>query len=217
MPALNLLIADDHDLIRRGLRSLLEEQAGWKVVAEASNGREAVDKAMALNPDVTLLDIRMPVLDGLGAAREIIKAGSKTKILILTTHESDALIQEVIDVGARGYVFKSDAFRDLVKAIETVRYNKTFFTGTVDRAIKDGFLKKSKSSDESGVQNRLTPRQREILKLLAEGKRSKEVAKILGISVKTLDTHRADMMERLNCHTVTDLIRYALRNEIVDA
>jgi DNA-binding NarL/FixJ family response regulator len=216
MPPTRLLIADDHELIRKGLRHLLEEQPGWKVVAEARDGREAVAKAKETKPDVALLDIAMPLLNGLEAARQI--DPTHTKILILTMHDSDTMIRQVLDAGARGYLLKTDADRDLVAAVEAVRNNKTFFTAKVAQIILDGYLRKPESSkEEAPVDSRLTPRQREILQLLAEGKSSKEVAVVLDMSVKTAETHRANIMRRLNCHSVTDLVRYAVRNEIIQA
>src|SRR2546428_9925526 len=138
MPKLELLVADDHDIVRRGLRDLLEKQPGWKVVAEASNGREAVEKAKELKPDVSILDISMPSLDGLEAARQILESGSSTKVLILTMHHSDPLIQQMLKAGVRGYVLKSDAASELVQAVEALYRNKTFFTSKVPQAFLDG-------------------------------------------------------------------------------
>jgi DNA-binding NarL/FixJ family response regulator len=218
MEALRLLIADDHEIVRKGLRSLLEAQPGWQVTAEASDGREAVEKAKETKPDITVLDIGMPSLNGLEAARQMIKNDARAKILILTMHESDPLIREVLDAGARGYVLKSDAGRDLVTAVNAVRSNKTFFTAKVAQIVLDGYLdKKPKKSEPDAAQSRLTPRQREIVQLLAEGKSSKEVAVALGLSVKTAETHRANIMRRLDCHSVSELVRYAVRNNIIEA
>jgi DNA-binding NarL/FixJ family response regulator len=216
METLRLFVADDHDLVRRGLRSLLEEQPGWEVVAEASDGKKAVAKILETNPDVAILDIRMPVLDGLEVARRIRTSGSKTRILILTMHESDTLIREMLDAGVRGYLLKNDAGRELVAAVEAVRYNKTYFTSKVSQMILDGYLRKVRDADGTEPVTRLTPRQQEILKLLAKGKNSKEAAEALGLSLKTVETHRADMMRRLNCHSLSELVRYALRNEVID-
>ena len=218
MESLKLLVADDHEIVRKGLRSLLEAQPGWHVAAEASDGREAVEKALEVKPDVTVLDIGMPSLNGLEAARQMLKHDSQAKILILTMHESDPLIREVLAAGARGYVLKTDASRDLVTAVNAVRSNKTFFTAKVAQMVLDGYLdKKTKKEEEQSAKTRLTPRQREIVQLLAEGKSSKEVATELGLSIKTAETHRANIMRRLDCHSVSELVRYAVRNNIIEA
>lgn len=218
MATLRLLVADDHEVVRKGLCALLAEQPGWEIAAEASDGREAVEKAKKIKPDVTVLDIGMPVLNGLEAARQILKDVANTKILILTMHDSDSLIKEVLNAGARGYVLKSDAGSDLVTAVDALRRNKTFFTPKVAQMVLDGYLNKETKEEEPdspGV--RLTPRQREIVQLLAEGKSSKEVAVALNLSVKTAETHRANIMRRLGCHSVSELVRYAIRNKIIEA
>jgi DNA-binding NarL/FixJ family response regulator len=217
MEPVRLLVADDHEIVRKGLRSLLEAQPGWQVTAEACDGREAVQIAKEIKPDVTVLDIGMPALNGLEAARQMIKNDARAKILILTMHDSDPLIREVLDAGARGYVLKSDASRDLVTAINAVRCNKTFFTAKVAQIVLDGYLDKKPKPNAESAQTRLTPRQREIVQLLAEGKSSKEVAVALGLSVKTAETHRANIMKRLDCHSVSELVRYAVRNNIIEA
>ena len=211
------MVADDHDLVRRGLRDLLEQQVGWKVVAEAANGKEAVEKVLKTKPDVAVLDIQMPIVNGLEAAKQIAKSGSKTRILILTIHESDTLIREMLDAGVRGYVLKTDAARDLVSAVEALRHNKTFFSPQIQEMVLDGSLKRmKKSADMESSASRLTPRQRDVLKLLAEGKTSSEAAAALGMSSKTAETHRAALMMRLNCHSISDLVRYAVRNKIIE-
>jgi DNA-binding NarL/FixJ family response regulator len=218
MANLRLLVADDHDVVRKGVRMLLEEQPGWEVAAEAANGREAVEKAQLVQPDVTILDLSMPELNGLEAAREILKT-VQTKVLILTMYDSDPLIRQTLEAGARGYLLKSDAGRDLVSAVDALRRNKTFFTPKVAQLVLEGYLDKNpreRASPEGGS-FRLTDRQREIVQLLAEGKSSKEVASALGLSVKTAETHRANIMRRLDCHSVTALVRYAIRNHIVEA
>jgi DNA-binding NarL/FixJ family response regulator len=216
MPELRLLVADDHAILRTGLRTLLEAQPGWKVEAEAGDGRDAVAKAKEFKPDIVVMDISMPSLNGLEATRQILKNSRKTKVLILTMHESDPLIREVLDAGAQGYILKSDASRDLVAAVDALRRNKTYFTSKVAQMVLDGYLKKDAPAEDGHPRKeRLTPRQREIVQLLAEGKSSKEVAVALGLSVKTAETHRANIMRRLDCHSVTELVRYAIRNEIV--
>jgi DNA-binding NarL/FixJ family response regulator len=217
--SLRILVADDHDVVRKGVRTLLEEQPGWEVVAEASNGREAVEKAKLLRPDVTILDLIMPELNGLEAAREIVKS-VPTKILILTVYDSDALIRQTLEAGAQGYVLKSDAGRDLVSAVDALRRNKTFFTPKVAQMVLEGYLgrpSKTNEDDSNKVGLRLTARQRQILQLLAEGKSSKEVAAALNISVKTAETHRANIMRRLDYHSVSELVRYAIRHHVIEA
>jgi DNA-binding NarL/FixJ family response regulator len=220
MGILRLLVADDHDVVRKGVRTLLEEQPGWEVAAEASDGREAVEKAKLVQPDVTILDLSMPELNGLEAAREILKTVS-TKVLILTMYDSDPLIRQTLEAGARGYLLKSDAGRDLVSAVDALRRNKTFFTPKVAQMVLEGYLGRptKENEDDNGRKNglRLTARQKQILQLLAEGKSSKEVAVALSISVKTAETHRANIMRRLDCHSVTELVRYAIRNHIIEA
>jgi DNA-binding NarL/FixJ family response regulator len=218
MNTLHLVIADDHEVVRKGLRALLEARPGWEVAGEAKDGKEAVQQVRDLKPDVIILDISMPLLNGLEATRQIIKENPKARILILTMHESDPLIQEVLNAGARGYLLKSDAGRDLVTAVDALRNNKTYFTSRVAKMVLDGYLnKKSAPKDGAAELGRLTARQREILQLLAEGKSSKEVAVALGLSIKTAETHRANIMRRLDCHCVSDLVRYAVRNHIVEA
>jgi DNA-binding NarL/FixJ family response regulator len=220
MAPFRILLADDHEVVRAGLRALLEEQSGWEVVAEAADGRDAVEKASKLKPDVVVIDIAMPSLNGLEAVRQIVKAVPNTKVLVLTMYDSDPLIQQVLQAGARGYLLKSDAGRDLVSAIDALRRNKTFFTPKVSQMVLEGYLDKSpreKEAEDEPENLRLTSRQREIVQLLAEGKSSKEVAAVLGLSVKTAETHRANIMRKLDCHSVTELVRYAIRNHIIAA
>lgn len=211
MSLLRLLIADDHEIFRAGLRSLLEVQAGWRIVAEAANGREAVAKAVETRPNVALLDIGMPVLNGLEASRQIVQGSPGTKIVILTVHDEDVLIKKVLGCGARGYVLKTDAARDLVNAVRAVQSDNTFYTAKVSEVMLDGFRSLHSST------SRLTTRQREITQLLAEGRSTREVADLLHVSIKTAETHRANIMRRLSCHSVSELVRYALRNQIIEA
>lgn len=220
MAPFRILLADDHEVVRAGLRALLEEQQGWEVVAEAVDGREAVEKATKLKPDAVVIDIAMPSLNGLEAVRQIVKAVQNCRVLVLTMYDSDPLIQQVLQAGARGYLLKSDAGRDLVSAIDALRRNKTFFTPKVSQMVLEGYLDKNPKEREQEAMAeslRLTSRQREIVQLLAEGKSSKEVAAVLGLSVKTAETHRANIMRKLDCHSVTELVRYAIRNHIIAA
>jgi DNA-binding NarL/FixJ family response regulator len=215
--ALKILVADDHEIVRHGLCALLRGQPDWEICGEASDGREAVEKALALSPDVTVLDIGMPNLNGLEATRQILKANPHARILILTLHDSDQLVQEVLDAGARGFLLKSDAARDLVAAVEAVRRDKIYFTPKVSSMVLNGYLRRTdtKAHAETPTRSRLTPREREIVQLLAEGKSSKEVAVVLGLSVKTAETHRSNIMRKLDLHSVSDLVLYAVRNNII--
>ena len=217
---LRILIADDHEVARRGIRSLLESHPGWEVCAEAKDGRDAVELATSTKPDLVLLDIGMPNLNGLEAARQILATSPNAAILILTMHDSDNVIREVLRAGARGFLLKSDAGRDLVAAVEALESQKTFFTPRVSQMVLDGFLNREKKRSEiEDVANPsgdlLTAREREVIQLLAEGRTSKEVAVTLNLSVKTAETHRTNLMRKLGLHSVADLTRYAVRNGIV--
>jgi len=217
---LRILIADDHEVARRGIRSLLESHPGWEVCAEAKDGRDAVELAASMKPDLVLLDIGMPNLNGLEAARQILATSPNVAILILTMHDSDNVIREVLRAGARGFLLKSDAGRDLVAAVEALESQKTFFTPRVSQMVLDGFLNREKKRSEiEDVVNPsgelLTAREREVIQLLAEGRTSKEVAVTLNLSVKTAETHRTNLMRKLGLHSVADLTRYAVRNGIV--
>jgi DNA-binding NarL/FixJ family response regulator len=217
MKNLRVLVADDHEIFRKGVCSILLQQ-GWEVVGEAANGREAVEKAKCLCPDITVIDISMPELNGLEATRQMLKNDNASKILVLSMHESDSLMCGVFDAGARGYLLKTDSCRDLAEAVETISANKTYFTANMAEIVQDRCArKKFGKSDPHNPSTRLTPRQREILQLLADGKSSKEVATTLGLSTKTAETHRSNIMRRLNYHSVTDLVRYAIRNNVVQA
>jgi DNA-binding NarL/FixJ family response regulator len=218
MGTLNILVADDHDIIRRGLKDLLSAKPGWEVCAEAKTGKEAVALAEQLKPQIVVMDISMPDLNGLEAARRIHKALPKTGILILTMHFSDQLVREVVEAGARGYILKSDADRDLVTAVDSIAKRRTFFTSRASEMLLGDFSWQSSGAEPKlPARNRLTAREREIVQLLAEGKSSKEVAVALGISVKTAETHRANIMRKLEIHSVSELVRYAIKNQIIEA
>ena len=212
MPGLRILIADDHAVVRAGLRALLESRSGWEVCGESADGRDAVEKATKLKPDVAVLDIGMPLLNGVETTRRIRSASPFTEILILTMHESDDLVQQVVEAGARGYILKDDADRVLLAAVEAVRNHKPYFSTRVSTPPSTDPLP---SSDPSRSRLRLTPREREILQLLAEGKSNKEVASLLGISVNTAEAHRANIMLKLNVHSLAELVHYAIRNNII--
>jgi DNA-binding NarL/FixJ family response regulator len=211
---LRILIADDHEVARRGIRSLLEAHPGWEICGEAKDGREAVESANKLKPDLVLLDIGMPRLNGLDAARQILATCPETRILILTMHDSDQVVRDVLAVGARGFLLKSDAGRDLVAAVEALQHQRTFFTTKVAQMVLDGYLHVNHETDRQ-TRHILTPREREVIQLLAEGRTTKEVAVTLNLSVKTAETHRTNLMRKLDLHSVADLTRYAVRNGIV--
>jgi DNA-binding NarL/FixJ family response regulator len=211
-----ILVADDHEVVRKGLVALLQAQSDWQVCGEAGDGRDAVDKAHQLRPDVVILDIGMPSLNGLEATRQILKTNPHARVLILTLHDSDQVVRDVLNAGARGFLLKSDAARDLVAAVEALRRDKTYFTSKVAAMVLEGYLKGgTATAPPTPGRNRLTPREREIVQLLAEGKSTKEVAVALGLSVKTAETHRSNIMRKLQLHSVSDLVLYAVRNNIV--
>jgi DNA-binding NarL/FixJ family response regulator len=218
MKNLRILIADDHDLMRRGLKALVESHLGWQVCDEAHTGREAVAKAEQTKPDVVILDVSMPELNGVDAARSIRRASPNTEILILSVHYSDRLIREILEAGVRGYVMKSDSDRDLIHALEKLANHKPFFTSKAADVMLASFNHSgSRPSMKETVGERLTAREREVVQLLSEGRSSKEVASFLGISVKTAETHRANIMRKLEIHSVSELVRYAVRNQIIEA
>src|SRR6476659_4822048 len=214
---LRILLADDHDVVRRGLRDQLASHEGWEVCGEARDGREAVKLALALKPDVVVLDLSMPELNGLEATRQIRRESPRTEILIFTMHETEQLIREVLSAGARGYVLKSDAGRHLTEAVEALSHRKPFFTAKVSEALLDAFLKSDSNPDEESVFRTLTDREREIVQMLAEGESNKEIATKLCISVKTVETHRATIMRKLDINSIVELVHYAIRNQLVEA
>jgi DNA-binding NarL/FixJ family response regulator len=207
-----ILIADDHPVVRKGLRALLEGRRGWRVCAEAANGREAVEMARAQKPDVAIVDIGMPGLGGVEATRQIRKVSAETEVLILSAHGSERLARELAEAGARGYLLKEDADRSLIAAVDAVRRHIPYYTAKIAAWMeREGRVRR----DAKAMRGPLTPRQRETVQLLAEGKTNKEVAATLGISIKTVEAHRAHIMMKLNLHSVTELVHYAIRNEIV--
>jgi DNA-binding NarL/FixJ family response regulator len=213
---LRILIADDHGLVRHGARAVLNSQRGWLVVGEAANGPEAVQKAIQLKPDVAVVDIGMPELDGIQVARQIRQALPDTQVLVLTMHESDQMVRRALDAGARGYLLKSDLTQCLARAVRAVSEGKRFLTPKVSDIVLEGFLKsKSPYQQEERAGARITPRELEIIRLLAAGKSNKEVGAQLSIAIRTVETHRANILLKLGLHSLADLIHYAIRHEII--
>jgi DNA-binding NarL/FixJ family response regulator len=214
MRTVRILIADDHAIVRRGLRTLIEAQEGWVACAEASNGREAVEKTEELKPDIAILDIGMPELNGLDAARKILKSSPQTEVLILTMHHSEEVAAEVLKAGPRGYVLKSDADHNLVAAIGALLQHKPYLSPDVTEMVLSDYVS-GHGTASSEPRTRITSREREIIQLLAEGKSNKEVASALEISTRTVETHRAHVMHKLGLASFGDLVRFAIRNNLV--
>jgi len=214
MKPVRILIADDHEVVRRGVRTVLEGQTGWVVCGEASTGREAVAKALDLRPDIVILDISMPELNGLEATRQIRRA-VPAKILILSVHESEQLVTEVLEAGAHGYVVKADAGRTLVEAILAVLGRGEFLTERVHvAASRPTGARRAPAGGRRAA--RLSPREREVLQLLAEGKSNKEIGVLLGTTTKTAETHRTHILAKLDLHSMSELVRYAIRNRVIE-
>lgn len=207
-----VLIADDHDIVRRGVRSVVESRPGWEVVAEAQDGREALDLVIASKPDIAIVDYSIPIMNGAQLTRHICAEAPGTQVLIFTMHDSDVLIREVLTAGARGFLVKSDADRTLIAALDALARRQPYFTGQINEAMLKLYLSQPGGSETSA----LTPREREIVQLIAEGNSSKEASRILSISLKTVETHRSSVMHKLNLSTTAALVRYAVRNKIVE-
>lgn len=207
-----ILIADDHDVVRSGVRAILEAQEGWEVVGEAADGKEAVDKALATRPDVVVLDYGLPVMNGIEATRQIRARVAGAEVLLFTMHDTATLVREVLEAGARGFLLKSDARRFLIAAVESLAAHKPFFTSQVSETLLETYLAKGAAADCV-----LTAREKSVVQLIAEGQSNKKIADILSISLKTVETHRASAMRKLNLDTTAALIRYAIRNRIVEA
>jgi DNA-binding NarL/FixJ family response regulator len=217
---LRILVADDHQLFRNGVRALLQSHARWEICGEASTGHEAVAQAQELLPDIAILDISMPDLNGADAARRIQMVSKNTEILILSMHYSDQLIREIVDAGARGYVLKSDSDRDLLVAVEALARHKPFFTSkaieVVQGEISSSGVARSAARNITQSRERVTAREREIIQLLCHGQKNRDIASSLSISVKTVETHRSNVMRKLEVHSITELVRYAMRNQIIE-
>jgi two-component system, NarL family, response regulator NreC len=215
---LRILIADDHDVMREGTRAVIERQPGWEVCGTAGTGREAVAQAVRLQPDIVIMDMSMPDLNGLDAAVQIKRRLPPTEILMFTAHETEELIREVFEIGVKSFIFKSEAHTYLVDAIRSLSQHKPFFTNKVSQILFSDIVNRStKGAARIEPGQRLSAREREIVQLLAEGKSNKEVADALGISVRTAETHRASILRKLGLDSIAGLVRYAIRNKIIEA
>jgi two-component system response regulator NreC len=215
MRKIRILLADDHKLMRSGLRVLLEQQADLTVVAEASEGREAVALVASHKPDVLVMDIGMPNLNGIEAATQITQSHPEISIVMLSMHSDESYVLRALKAGAKGYLLKDSAEADLIRAVHSVAEGKSFFSPAVSKVLLDDYVRKLKRSGTDDPYDLLTPREREVLQLVAEGKSNKEVAQMLNLSVYTVETHRSNIMEKLNLHGVPELILYAVRKGII--
>ena len=215
MSTLRILVADDHEIVRRGICALIISRTGWEICGEASDGREAVEKVKRLRPDVTILDISMPSLNGLEATRQIMMNDPKHRVLILSVNGSQQLVEEVLQAGAKGYLLKSDAGKDIVEAIDALRQGKPYFNSRVGDIVLNGYLQGKEAPPPFATPEKLTPREREVIQLIVEGQSTKEIANTLGVSVKTAETHRSHVMRKLRVHSVSELVLLAVRNNIV--
>jgi two-component system response regulator NreC len=215
MRKIRILLADDHKLMRSGLRVLLEQQADLTVVGEASDGREAVVLVGSQRPDVLVMDIGMPSLNGIEAAGQITQSHPETAIVMLSMHSDESYVLRALKAGAKGYLLKDSAEADLIRAVHSVAEGKSFFSPAVSKVLLDDYVRKLKRSGTDDPYDLLTPREREVLQLVAEGKSNKEIAQLLNLSVYTVETHRSNIMEKLNLHGVPELILYAVRKGII--
>jgi DNA-binding NarL/FixJ family response regulator len=214
MGAFRILLADDHPIFRFGLSSLLGSHENWEVCGESADGRDAVEKCRRLKPDLLILDICLPMLNGVDTARQILKHNPAQAILILTAVDSEQIIRDCLEAGVRGWVFKSDGTEDLTTAVEAMQRCKSIFSARVSDLIMDGY-KRHRVHPEVASLPKLSPREREVVQLVSEGKASKEVATILNVTLATAETHRSNILRKLKLHSIAELVLYAVRNEIV--
>jgi len=216
MKKIKLLVADDHKIFRQGIKKLLEEEPDLQVVGEAADGREAVKKATELKPDMVLMDIAMAKLNGLEATRQIKKSLPRTKVVMLTMHKNEEYVLQSFQAGASGYILKEGAVEELVSAIRSIHQDKSFLSPAISKTLIDAYLRKMETGKIETPFDLLTDREREVLQLIAEGYTNREVAKALFISVKTVEAHRAHIMQKLNIHEVAKLVKYAIQKGLVD-
>ncbi len=215
MKAVRIFLVEDHEIVRQGLRTLLGGFPGWEVCGEAGSAGEAVEKVRVLSPDVVVMDISLPDYSGIDAIGEILGIAPKTLVLVLSMHEASQFVRDALRAGARGYVFKSDPGRDIVRAIQSIVEGTTFLSSGVCSLVLTEFVSDQRAASRPAERDILTARERSILRLLAEGRANKEVAARLGISVRTVETHRSRIMSKLRVRSVGELVRYAVRNNLV--
>ena len=215
MKRIQVLLADDHLVVRKGLRSILERQSGMEVVGEAADGREAVSLSESLTPDVVIMDITMPHLNGIDATAQIVKRNPKIGVVILSVHSDETYILRALNAGAKGYLLKDSAETDLVKAVDTVALGKPFFSPAIAEALLEDYMRFLHQRNLEDSYDLLTDREKEILQLLAEGKSNKEIAAILNLSVYTVETHRSNLMQKLGLHNTAEIVLYAVRKKII--
>jgi two-component system response regulator NreC len=215
MSRVRILLADDHTIVRHGLKKLLEERPEWEVVAEAGDGREAVRLAEQHKPDVAILDVAMPLLNGIEATRQIVKRAPATRVLVLSMHADDAYVIQILQAGATGYLLKDSADVDLIQAVTEVTRGKSFFSPAIARVMLDDYVKQLADKGVTDRYDSLSEREREIFQLIAEGKANKEMAVLLSISPSTVETHRARIMEKLDLHSAAEIVLYAVRRGVI--
>jgi DNA-binding NarL/FixJ family response regulator len=215
MPKLRLLLGDDHTLLRQGLRKILEERRDWEVVAEVGDGREAIRKAVDLKPDVAIIDIGMPLLNGIDAASQIVRRVPETRVLMLSMHSDEAYVTRALQAGATGYLLKDSAGKDLLKGIESVAHGQAFFSPAIARLMLDDYVRRVAGSGVADRYETLSEREREIFQLIAEARTNKEVAELLSISPATVETHRARILQKLDIHNTAELVLYAVRRGVI--
>jgi two-component system, NarL family, response regulator NreC len=215
MAKLRLLLADDHTLFRHGLTKILEERPDWTVVAEAGDGRECVKLALSLKPDIVVLDIAMPMLNGIEATRQIARRLDNTGVLVLSMHADEPYVMQALEAGARGYLLKDSAGHDLIRAIEMVAVGKSFFSPAVSRVMLDDYVRRLAGSGITDRYQTLSEREREIFQLIAEGRTNKAIADLLSLSPTTIETHRAHILQKLDIHNTAELVLYAVRRGVV--
>jgi len=215
MPRLRLLLADDHTLVRHGLRKILEERREWEVVGEVGDGRAAIDAAVELKPDVAIIDAAMPLLNGIDATQQIVRRVPETRVLMLSMHSDEAYLTRALQAGATGYILKDSAGKDLIRGVEAVAAGRQFFSPAIERLMLDDYVRRVAGTTIVDRYETLSQREREVFQLIAEARTSREVAELLSISPATVETHRARILQKLDIHNTAELVLYAVRKGVI--